>query len=1585
MGYVVYELPELKKAPREVCKAIDELKGRLSKLPDNGVVRPPTLDPIGNGYFKKRIAGNRRLIARLLSVPVSSAKVPVLVLVDVLERNSRTYEEVLQSPADRYETLVEEHLGRIREAAVRADVGPLISAALEVPPQALQELLDPVALPPRDAAFFVPEHWLRTLRELEIDEAKGDIRKLLEGIADQHGEPCGVRLHRAAGGYRVDYVRLPKAEIAAPSHVFLLGLHVPTSSVSASREVDLRAEELWRRIQHVAEQQDPAQRWDAISQLAERAFPDYLLADAVLWQQLWQEREVFLALSTEEYRYLDSLCSGEGVPAIIEGRAGSGKSTLLYYYTAQQLSRNLQAQHPEQPPRLLYLTQSERLLEGARQLIEKLTERRRLEGTVYSDRVYLQLTCDTYHNFALQQLSPQHARRFAVRRRQENGGWLDFATFRDLLRGRGKYGFRGRFRQSHDATPEAVWFIIRSYIKGFKIHETDDARWMTAEEYAETDYVPRKERQVSEKLYHDVWEHVWPWYQQLTILPTGRDGLPPYWDDLDLAWEVLLNRRPDAPDFPLLVCDEVQDFSRIELAALLGCLSWRKYDYAAAGSGSGQCGGLPVILAGDGHQTVNPSCFRWERVRTDLAKALVCHLPQVSLPDVAKHELKCNYRNAASVGRLCNALQHLRQHCLGHQGALQELWRVHDDQPNQRIRRLYPFIDARNTVQELLEQGIFLIGPEDDDQTIETARPFWRGLGFESPPVEQPNYVTPAEIKGLEQDFVALVGFGTAFAQLGLDDFWSWRNAAENDSVAEADLFAAEYFFNRLYVAVSRAREQLWIVETEEGWNALWAKLEQWLQETCSGEVRNLVGLRYSDGSRGELIHVFEGNWLPLAKQLEQAAHDQRDPEQCERAAFYYDRAEKTADCDRMKAWEQYYRGRVIEAARMIERIAPEQAVKWLWEALAWQALADLYFCPPWQRQLANIALKLQPLSDPFDSPPATPAEEAGVATYVQELLDALGEHRQRMPSSANEQSWAPWSALHSLLTKGASRLSATHAPLRRKVFEYIRQFPSLVTAGSSHVLLEPLANLAYELEEWGTAIDCWTRLQQTAHHRYYNARAAIEPYPQCLQWLESAGRERAPRIVELYRAHPHVKLDVEARRRVARAASHLKDWTLALRLAAEIQDAELASSFWAACSMGGGQNALITLVEEMYDAVRAASHAYESARGQAERERDGLRLRWTGFLYDMWRALTSRAGVPSRLDAEAALVYGFSLAPEPGLLIRRVGASGEGRHPDDLAAASRLLGQLIQNMSRWIRQHASREKLDACAKLAHFALNLLWEFRERSAWGRESGSVSLPRYQSALRSYLLDATPQRPSLDYLNQISKEYQRAVCRVLRRIASVPNDFWRDATPTAAVRELHAALDALAYDLYEHLRRTLRAAQTRQDYGDAGWWLLVGRFVEHAPFRRRGRSFYRELEELALRAGWPSHDKERLARQRQAYKRRYEQWRQSPSVRSLSFGTEESSELLRIVARADRTAVLVMLRTKEETRIRISAPRGQHAPRVTADPGVIIRGPRVVRNEWTWKAQCEEVQVSMVWDTRARTLRLIGDETFELVWT
>lgn len=689
---------------------------------------------------------------------------------------------------------IQEHMENIRQEVLKQLAHEPALPPPETPPEHLKRLLDPLRPLEKADSFYVSSHFITCYKKLDLDTRRAEVYRAMCNIWHDTSEPFNQRLDIFEGSCRVSYVRFQDPQQRC-HHIYLIGLVSQDWEASEREVAEDEIADLYKRLEEnlLSRTFTGTHSYaDALSQLAKRSFPAYLLASERLWQKVWQEREVFLPLSTEEMNRLQSILTGEMLPCVIEGRSGSGKSTLLIYYTAERLAQTPQA-GGDSRCRALFVSHSNSLLEKAKDLIQEILRRLKEEYSNTSEA--MEAAFLTYHDFARAQLPEDRRDRFLETRRRIRGGYIDFPFFADLLRGRSNDGLRDPFGRSKDCSPEVVWFTLRSYIKGYKIYEKDEERWMTPDEYADPEEIAKKDRQVSEELYREVWHRVWPWYRRLTIPCSENNYQPAYWDNLDLAWEVLEHRSTDAPEFDVLVCDESQDFTRVEIASLLRALKWSKYNLRpllALQARENNSLALPIVFAGDAHQTVNPSCFRWGRVSADISQSLTQNLPNFPAIRIPALELHFNYRNAPSIAQLCNAIQHLRQVALGQSAALQNIWHPAEEQPNLRVRRLLLDHDlqrARGTLESLLKEGVLVIGPVPNEPGLGGTSEFWKRLGFQQPPSgETRNYVVTADIKGLEQDLVAVAGFGVMFKMLGLDELWNWKNAVGDPQVARQNV-----------------------------------------------------------------------------------------------------------------------------------------------------------------------------------------------------------------------------------------------------------------------------------------------------------------------------------------------------------------------------------------------------------------------------------------------------------------------------------------------------------------------------------------------------------------------------------------------------------------------------------------------------------------------------------------------------------------------------------------------------------------------------------------------------------------------------
>jgi tetratricopeptide (TPR) repeat protein len=308
--------------------------------------------------------------------------------------------------------------------------------------------------------------------------------------------------------------------------------------------------------------------------------------------------ELELKLTREQYEVLRA-----PGPVLLAGSAGSGKTTIAAH-------RLLQATR-EAGGRALFLSYSGALVERARSL--------------YGDLA------------AVAALALGHSPELGP----------DFFSFGDLYRSMvpreylehqarpmNETLFREWFRKAgRPLDPALVWEELRSILKGACL---SPARPMlSAEDYFE---LGRKRAPLFVELRPEIYR-IAERYQEW-LAEEGRS------DRIDLCRRALAElRRRRGPRYDVVVCDEVQDLTEIEVSFVLA-LSARP-DLAG------------LLLAGDTQQIVNPSGFRWAEVRRLAAR----HGHARTAPPLLR--LQRNLRSVRPIVELANALLLLRREVFG--------------------------------------------------------------------------------------------------------------------------------------------------------------------------------------------------------------------------------------------------------------------------------------------------------------------------------------------------------------------------------------------------------------------------------------------------------------------------------------------------------------------------------------------------------------------------------------------------------------------------------------------------------------------------------------------------------------------------------------------------------------------------------------------------------------------------------------------------------------------------------------------------------------------------------------------------------
>lgn len=1046
-------------------------------------------DPI-YPYWKRGILGNLRLLAKIEKVDNDA----VLCLLDILARGGKEYDEFKdkekrQEFGQKYlETLL--NLDELRQwLNEQKESGSQQQNQREPLPN---DLLDWLELPSwrkdsNDLVIYESEQWVRRCGQQKIKERRETYHSIILTISENNveGEITNwhdVKLYSNPEGLSILFSRLETiATEDTPSRkvLFLLAPFPEKPSPNDIKEV-VEASSLFDSDEGVNNIPDQLSV-DELARLARRSYPAYLLLDIDSWLAIEKDEESNLALSGEEEQILQSVSTPgkSSLPMFINGRAGSGKSTMLFHLFADYCERHWKScqereQDFYQKPHPLFITYSESLLKVAKDSVQSLLTshhqflQRRIEQE--ETRPDIEPFFQPFQKFLLDLLPSTEYERFQPEK------YISYNQFRQLYKDSKLPEVKNK---SYSAG--RCWHIIRTFIKGYRLDGD-----MTPEDYQE---VPRKERTISEETFQKIYEKIWErWYKGLT----QKEG---YWDDQDLIRRVL-ELKCYRPEYTAIFCDESQDFTRLELQLIVQLSVFSQYDF-----GYNHVPSLPCAFAGDPFQTLNPTGFRWDSVGALFYNEVVMRLDPANQLKLGMNfkELKVNYRSSSSIVKVTNLIQLWR--CVRFN--LTDIKPQTPWQKKDSPSKPQKFILGRNlSIEELKshieKKPIFIVpceagGEIDYIKNDEVLQELFPQVNEGKTPE---NVYSAIKAKGLEFPLVILYKFGHELAQ-EYDEkaVWNFDDNAPSDSVE------LEYYFNKLYVAASRAMSDLVVIDSEEGDRLLWQRASdgpngQFLERLKADERQDWTDLLGTISEGYSLEVLDQDNRESQAQRLKKQGQAEENPELLRNAKEYYIALGNTGEADICEALALKFEKRFSEAGQIfLARSKKEDAWKCFWEGACWEELKQ--WCEnhpsqkPVERSLVDFMTELSPKT--FD-----------VLNKFTEFLEKRNENN----SLKNYRSSKPW--------------QEAVKEYAHKINELMRgQNPDCAQWRRFGILLEELDGVGYNgtievaggcfyrSKDYKSAVRCWERCGVTQKREYYLAKAEVEGFPEGLQYLQKAGEEQ--------------------------------------------------------------------------------------------------------------------------------------------------------------------------------------------------------------------------------------------------------------------------------------------------------------------------------------------------------------------------------------------------------------------------------------------------------------------------------------------
>lgn len=519
---------------------------------------------------------------------------------------------------------------------------------------------------------------------------------------------------------------------------------------------------------------------DSVCRFAYRAYPKWTVKNDEQWFAIQKNDEMSnLSLTQEQIQFFQKF----KFPYYINGQAGSGKSTMLYYLFANtcyfQASGDIIGD-------IIFLTENKELLKHTQKSVfDLLSNNPEFSGLTIEQKTEINRNFASFKEFLLDLLPKEDLIDFQEEK------YLNFSAFKNL------------YENSHLPTyvknnfsAEESWFTIITYIYGY-----DSSQRILSQEYESLVFT--KSQKIPKDKFEGIEQNVLPYYEKL-ILEQG------YWDKLKIIRYIEENVKINK-FYSVVICDEAQDFCRVELRFILKMSEFLQYDLSMSPQ-------VPIVFAGDPNQTVNPTGFRQGEMTDMLHNELKTAFFDNS-KDESVYTPVFNYRSAQPVVNLANFIQFYRKKYLGVQSVKPQIAKREEfatGKSNNLFFNYSSIEDDSGLKEDLIgkiKYKIFII-PVDSHEKEE----YVKNSSFLSQ-LSEAEIKTAVEAKGAEYGQVVLFGFGEHY----LKEFGNLNSTNSNESHDHE--FKKGYFFNKLYVGVTRAQNELIVIDNFLSEECFWKEL----------------------------------------------------------------------------------------------------------------------------------------------------------------------------------------------------------------------------------------------------------------------------------------------------------------------------------------------------------------------------------------------------------------------------------------------------------------------------------------------------------------------------------------------------------------------------------------------------------------------------------------------------------------------------------------------------------------------------------------------------------------------------------------